>query len=520
MTGPVDRGRAGFRMAVASGLLLAVAFLPVPSALLVLGALVPLFAALDRAGDPRRGAEIGACFAVTFWAVHLGWLPRVALRVGEAWPWTAWLGQTALLGLLGAGTGAAFVLLRRRGVGVVPAAVIGWVGTEWLRGHLLGPLSFPWSGLALPLARLPVFIQPAAWGGETLVAAGVVTANAALAVVFAPGDRRSGRVRVGVLASFAVGVALWAGLGRARIGHLEDEVRERARAVVVQPSISLSDKRGTEGGQLAWTSLRWGLAQAAGPVQDEGTSLVIFPETHLPFAVASGDPGEPAPGDTGRPRPGEPGPWPDALLREIADWAEAHGAAVLVGAYRRDGRGTRNSLLHLGPGGLEGSYDKVALVPGVERGPGGLVPGTGAAPLGVEGDPGALICIESAWSSLARRQARAGAGWLLNVTNDAWLGEAGRRSAAFDQHPWHLVLRSVETGRGAIRVGNNGWTGSVDPFGRWRAALPPDRPGVAAVRVAALPTDPIFVAIGDLVGPLCLTLLLVGVAGSRGRPTR
>ncbi|MEJ2539662.1 MAG: hypothetical protein P8188_06790, partial [Gemmatimonadota bacterium] len=129
------------------------------------------------------------------------------------------------------------------------------------------------------------------------------------------------------------------------------------------------------------------------------------------------------------------------------------------------------------------------------------------------GHPGVLVCIESAWSRLALGHVRNGAGWLLNVTNDAWLGEAPllSRTPAFGQHPWHLVLRSVETGRGALRVANNGWTGSVDPLGRWEALLPPHRPGVAVATVTGLPTDTLLVRTGSWIGPLCGLVLILGV---------
>jgi apolipoprotein N-acyltransferase len=265
-----------------------------------------------------------------------------------------------------------------------------------------------------------------------------------------------------------------------------------------------------------------GLADAEELLGEEGPRMVVFPETHLPFVIEAESLWPERPRDAERALPGtpEPGsvrgpaypPWPRGLEGELAAWAASRGVAVLVGGYRRGSGGTRNTLLHLGADGVMGGYDKVALVPGVERGPGGLVPGGRPHPLEVEGRPGPLICIESAWATLARGQARAGAGWLLNVTNDAWLGEGDGvgESPAFHQHPWHLVFRSVETGRGALRVGNNGWTGSVHPLRGWRASLDPHRPGVAVATAESLPFDTLFVRVGDVVGPLCLLLMVLG----------
>jgi len=161
------------------------------------------------------------------------------------------------------------------------------------------------------------------------------------------------------------------------------------------------------------------------------------------------------------------------------------------------------------------AYGKVALVPGVEWVPGGQMGrGPGVQPMNAPGRAGPLICIESAWSSLARRQAREGAGWLVNVTNDAWLGESATwtRTPAFRQHPRHLAFRSVETGLGALRAANNGLTGVVHPSGRWELLLPPHRAGVAVTTVESLPSATPFAMTGDLAGPLSLLALLAALS--------
>lgn len=532
MTARVDplgaRARSDAAGGVLAGILLSVAFLPLPrpAALLVLVALVPLWRVLFRIGEPRRGAEIGAVFGVTFWALQLAWVPLVAIRTGESWPWMAWAGQVALLGLLGAAMGGGFVLVRRRRVPAPAAAMIAWVGVEWARGHLLGPLSFPWSGVAVPLARIPVLVQPAAWGGEALLAGGVIAVNAAFAQAAVRERRRgeeTGWRRAGLF-SLAL-ISLWVGFGLARL-RLLDDYQPRARAVVVQPAVPLAGKRGPLAQELALRSLHWGLAEATA-LMEEGPSLVVFPETHLPFAF-QGDGRAAGAGPDQEERFVEEGgrgvaPWPWELTAEIQGWASLHDASVLVGAYRRDDRGLYNALLHLGPEGVVGFYDKVALVPGVERGPGGLVPGGRPGLLTAQGRPGVLICIESAWATLGRGLARGGAGWLLNVTNDAWLGEevdgVGVTSPAFYQHPWHLILRSVETGRGAVRVANNGLTGTVDPVGRWNRVLAPHQAGAAVVLVGGLDSDPVFLRGGHRLGLLVFLLLVLGPIVRRPYPS-
>ncbi|MGA2053353.1 MAG: apolipoprotein N-acyltransferase, partial [Opitutales bacterium] len=86
-------------------------------------------------------------------------------------------------------------------------------------------------------------------------------------------------------------------------------------------------------------------------------------------------------------------------------------------------------------------------------------------PLQVAGKPtmlaGPLVCYEDIFPALARQQARAGADFLVVVTNDAWYGVEGGAL----QHAAHSVLRAVETRRPVVRCGNDGWSGWIDEYG-------------------------------------------------------
>ena len=239
--------------------------------------------------------------------------------------------------------------------------------------------------------------------------------------------------------------------------------------------------------------------------------LVVFPETHFPVTFPAADPGGAAPPASG---PEAPLPVVGALVADLARWSRELGAEILVGGYAAAPGGRTNALLRISGRGLEESYGKLALVPGVERVPGsGLVGGPGPTPLSAPGAPGPLICIESAWGGLARRQRLNGAGWLLNVTNDGWLaGESPwTRTHAFRQHPRHLVLRSVELSVGAVRVGSTGLTGLVGPRGDWRTVIPAGQAGTATVQVALSAEATLFGRLGDLVGPASFMALLAGL---------
>jgi apolipoprotein N-acyltransferase len=143
------------------------------------------------------------------------------------------------------------------------------------------------------------------------------------------------------------------------------------------------------------------------------------------------------------------------------------------------------------------TYDKIHLVPFGEYEPfplihrvvssvssevGGFRKGTNYA---VGHLPGGFtfstfICYEAIYPGEIRRFAANGAQLLVNISNDGWFG----RSAAAEQHLRMARVRAVENRRWIVRVTNNGYTVSIDPYGRIFRPLPVD------VRAAAdLPYD-------------------------------
>src|SRR5439155_56290 len=106
-------------------------------------------------------------------------------------------------------------------------------------------------------------------------------------------------------------------------------------------------------------------------------------------------------------------------------------------------------------------------VPGLRQWSGGFSPGPTLPVYQTKiGRLGVVICYESAFEELARAYRRAGAAFLVNITNDAWYG----RTAGPYQHASHLVLRAIETRAGIARAANDGISEFVDPLGRTYAA--------------------------------------------------
>jgi apolipoprotein N-acyltransferase len=83
---------------------------------------------------------------------------------------------------------------------------------------------------------------------------------------------------------------------------------------------------------------------------------------------------------------------------------------------------------------------------------------------------GVFICYEAIFPAQVRQYTLQGAQLLINVSNDGWFG----RSSAPAQHLMMARVRAVENRRWLLRDTNNGFTASIDPYGRVVAELPTD----------------------------------------------
>jgi apolipoprotein N-acyltransferase len=98
---------------------------------------------------------------------------------------------------------------------------------------------------------------------------------------------------------------------------------------------------------------------------------------------------------------------------------------------------------------------------------GGYTPGRSAVRFGLAGlnaSASPLICYEDMFPQTARKAARSGADFLINLTNDGWFG----RSAEQWQHETCAIFRAVENGIPLVRCCNNGISCWIDARGRQR----------------------------------------------------
>jgi apolipoprotein N-acyltransferase len=94
---------------------------------------------------------------------------------------------------------------------------------------------------------------------------------------------------------------------------------------------------------------------------------------------------------------------------------------------------------------------------------GEMSPGRGPAVMAIKGAPPAdpRVCYEIIFPNF-NPEAASKAGWILNISIDAWYGDL----LGPDQHYAQARARAIETGMPLVRAASGGWSAIVDRYGR------------------------------------------------------
>lgn len=474
----------------------------------------PLLMWLSERTATRRGAfGLGWLAGFAYFLIGCWWVAEAFLVNADAHAWMAPFAAALLpagLALFWGGATAAYRWLNPGHVGRVLLFAGLFCAFEWLRGHVL--TGFPWNpaGAAWEAGSAPS--QAAALIGVYGLSLLTVASVAALAVVFAPGDRkrRAGAVALGglVLAGLFLG-------GAVRLAGARPEAT-RTIVRIVQADVDQ---------QAKWTEENFRdiveryINLTARPGAGATPDVIVWPEGALP-ATANDVLAE--------------GSWVGEAMARAVRPGQTLLAGLSRGEASPDGEVRYyNSLiaLHGQPdGGLRiiDIYDKHRLVPFGEYLPlGSLMTRTGLrslvhvpsdfssgprpAPLDVDGAPRVqpLICYESLYPGFT--STRGGRpGWIVNVSNDAWFG----RTSGPLQHLNLAAYRAIETGLPMVRATPTGVSALIDPWGRVRDNLRME-PGESGVIDAPLPRAidrPPYAIYGDAAfGLILLAMLALGL---------
>ena len=379
---------------------------------------------------------------------------------------------------------------------LVPAV---WVALEYARSHLLSGLG--WNLLGYSQTAWIPLIQMADVTGVWGVSFVVVFVNSVLAMALSKEIVSRTRVRWVVAAAVCVIAVL--GYGAWRIPHQAG----RVRVTVAQGNIPQEEK---------WDEAHQGeilkryktLTDAALAMKPD---LIVWPETSVPGYLGLDE----------------------SVTQSMMALADAVKVPLLVGAPmgRLVGAAwqmTNSAVLVDAEGSYSQRYDKLHLVPFGEFIPfesvapwlrsilppiGNFIPGHHVTMFAAPATPpfSVLICFEDVFPDLARRFVQRGAKMLVVITNDAWFGP----TAAAYQHAQASAFRAVELRVPVARAANTGWSGCIDPAGRWIGSVRDAHgaelfvQGMATCDLPLGPAQSVYLRFGDWFAWLSLGVTLI-----------
>lgn len=468
-------------------------------------ALIPLMAGcltLSPAGAARLGFGCG----LVYYTFLLYW---VVISLGTYGQLPGWLCGLALI-LLAAYMSlylALFSAFLSWSSPILPplwTAPLLWVALDFVRGFLFS--GFPWQDLAYSQFGTPPVIQLADIAGHHGLTFVIVLANTLFLYLFLAMRGKfpwHGKRLMLELAAATVLLVAAAGYCLFRFGEITEMIEDPAR-----PTVSVAVIQGNIDQGQKWLperkieTVETYLDLSRDATNQGRTELVIWPETALPF------------------HPENNPLFEDIITRSVL----ARGYSLLTGApYIRAEAGDMalyNSAVLVKPDGTGDLYFKQHLVPFGEYIPfsdilplpgplvesvGNFSSGTSSAPLvGTNFSLGILICFESIFADLARKEVANGADLLVNLTNDAWFG----RSSASLQHLAMAVFRAVENRRSLARAANSGISCFIDPAGRISEATPLFARCTIREDLVRLSTVTFFTRAGYLFPYICLFSLI------------
>ena len=463
--------------------------------------LLPVLFVVGRRPSPFRALILGLTFGTSFFYASCYWLTYSMIHYGGLPGWLAYLLLLPAAMVVGIFPGlflaALAQLVKRFGLYAVLAAPFVWATSEWFRLGVTGQL---WNALGYSQAYHPFLIQTARWGGVYMVSFLVVSVNAAIALMLL--KRTWKAVVIGWLAVIAIAlVVAIPSLRSAGDQPASGTSGGYLNVVGVQPNVPMTPtKTAAETEELLQRHI-WISVNGLRAFQDDHPRLVIWPESPMNFTYGS-----------------------DSNLQNvIAQFVTNNHTSLLLNSLEQapNNGGYNSAVLINEEGRAISQYDKIRLMPFGEYVP--LPQWLGGSLIsGIVGDftagdkytlmpiaghrAGVFICIESAYPSIARNLTRGGADFLINISNDGYLGP----TAVMRQHLANAVFRAVENGRPLLRVTNSGITAEISVDGTVHS---PTQGFIAGGRIWSISDDinrnTFYSAHGDVFVQLCTAVTLV-----------
>jgi len=335
-----------------------------------------------------------------------------------------------------------------------------WVIEEFLRSYLFS--GFGWALLGYSQYKNLVLIQLADIGGVWLVSFLVMAVNLNLYYLFQkPILIKKTKYILCIL--FLMGINLLYGYYQLFSVSIKSEFpRQSFKISLIQANIPQEIKWKVQERDFILNKY-FNLTKK---VLKENPNLVIWPEASLPCVLEE-----------------EP-----IYFERVKDFVKENKISLLLGAVTyRSGLYYNSAILVSADGEIIEKYDKIHLVPFGEYIPLRKIFGflEAIVPIGdfAKGNDytvfklstlndelsafSVLICFEDIFPEISQEFVKRGAGFLVNITNDAWF----KKSPAAYQHLSASVFRAVENRLFLVRCANTGISGFISPTGKIKAVV-------------------------------------------------
>jgi apolipoprotein N-acyltransferase len=490
-------------------------------------ALVPLLWAARTLPSTVQSGCMGMSSGLLYHLSLLYWIVIVLERYGGLHASVAMIVLALLAVYMSAYTAIFCMILNRLttkpesgkglSVSVLLIAPAVWVGLDVARGWLFSGI--PWMDLGYGLHHEPLLIQTADLGGHHLITFFIVQINTLIYWfidrIFSAAKAPKRQYLLAVMVCLSLYCAGGYSMVRYRQVVSEAAAAEQITALAVQGNVDQSEKWSPA---LKVETVDRYLSLSEKAFQNGNKiSLIVWPETALPFY-----------------------PHREPLISRVKAFAKEKQTYLLTGApyftitlqeqktaaeqfndTLRPVEYFNSALMYDRTGQLNGRYNKQHLVPFGEYVPlsdylwfirplvelvGDFSPGNSFEPLNADTiKAGVLICFESIFPNIARRETSAGANLLVSMTNDAWYGKS---SAPY--HSWAMtIMRAVENRRSIVRAANTGISGFIAPTGAISSESGLFTAEALTDTVALMTEKTVFVQGGYWFGTFCLTLTVL-----------
>ena len=354
-------------------------------------------------------------------------------------------------------------------------------------------VSFPWSRIELSCISLTPFMQVASLFGGRFAGIIIVSINALIAVGI-----KSYALNKKTVTSFASAVIIYLLVFSFGLMKINSEIKTNAlnegdkiNVLIAQGSVMGAEKWG-----ISKNKVFLEYDEILKQVDLNNVDLVVMPETALCENINES-------------------PVTDYLksVSKNTDTVIATGSFY----YDRDNDKQYNTLSYISPDADEVfSYFKQRLVPFGEYVPfGKLLSDKNSLEAGNNnfaistpyGKMASVVCIESIYSSIARKQVKDGAKIILIATNDSWF----ENTAAREQHFRHSRLRAIENGRYVLRAANCGISSVIMPCGEITGIISNSERGKIISEARLISKRTLYAMTGDLFWYISLVIILIGI---------